>query len=1276
MATELRAKLVIDAETEGGKSIEVLAIDVEKLAAAGGDAAPQLQLLAAELHGLAQQQGLVDQFARLKAQTAAYGAEVEKAQASTKAAALALKEKQQALQQAQAAEQAMATTLAQARQQQELMGQAVAEAKAELKQLGEASKQAGADSAIQAERMKDVRAQLGVLKAEYKEAGAQVKVLAAEQRESAAAMRQVGNDVKVATQAFDAQRAAAQKANQAYAQGRVELQRTRDAMAAVGVSGANLAETQKRINRELDLVRLRVEYLGHAYTETGKKAQAAADTADRSHRKISTGVQSISKELALLRNAYIGLQAAMGAINSAKGLAETADEVNNLRARIKLAVGEGELFDQMWSRVAETAQRTSSSLEATGTLFARLTSAGKDAGLSAQAAAEQALAITETVNQATQLSGASAEAANAAITQLIQGLQSGVLRGDEFNSVMEQAPRLARALADGLGVTVGKLRAMAEEGKLSSDVVIGALKSQAKTLQQEFGSLPATIGRSVQNLSTAWSLFISETDKANNVSGRIARTIDLLAANLGTLMDIAAGAGQLLLGLFAARTIQAAQGYAQAVLGAAKATDTLSAANARATVSATALGGAMSRVPMMARTIGYAAIAGEILSIANNYMRYREELKKHEEIAARVTQQDAQRAQRLAEISKATGVVVTSMEELNAAQAAGTLVFEQATGKWLSAAQAQEQLAKATHKTAEELAGLKATEIVKQFQDLTGAGKDVAESFKEITKSLNFDKAEDINALIRAMSALSSAGVLSAQETTKAWQTALAAMNPQQLESTLARARLAYAEASIGADQLAKINELVLAASFDKLGVNAAQALGKISTGAQEAIDSVQLVARSAAEAGVGVQEAARAIEMAFAAAIPKADSLEAIDALEKQLKSMGEAGKISAEGIERTQAALDKQRATIEGQIPGIQSLEEALRNLGVKPQKELAALAASAKQAFDVVKASGTATPREISDAWKAMAEATIEANNGVADASLKAQAQQYGMVVETDKAGKSIVKSMKEAEEATKDVGKAAKATAETIAELSAAGWEATKDMVAQARAHNAAMATVETSWLDATAAASKYSQEMAAVVFAANKSIKAMTEEHARLVAQMEALADQQKQLEDQGNGAARGVDELRLRLLELSGTEEEIARARQEREVAEVQRKMALMQLDLQRAEISGKTEEAQRLQTELALLEEQLVLLDKIFRKEEQQRKAREREERSGGGGSGGGSGGGGAGGSGGGLSAPTAPSAPAGPINITLNANGINDPVKLARLIEPELAKLGRLAR
>ena len=559
------------------------------------------------------------------------------------------------------------------------------------------------------------------------------------------------------------------------------------------------------------------------------------------------------------------------------------------------------------------------------------------------------------------------------------------------------------------------------------------------------------------------------------------------------------------------------------------------------------------------------------------------------------------------------------------------------------------------------------------FKLLTSGAKGAQEAIDRLAASLKFDSAKGVGGFVKSLDELRSQGALSAQQFGEAWQKALSGLNVDAIHQLRFAVEVAKDKGIISAQQWAQANEQILAASFEKLGANAAQALGTISKGAQEAIESVDLVAQSAKAAGLGAAEAARAVEMAFAAAIPKADSLAAIDTLQKQLKAMGEAGKISAEGIERTQAALDKQRATIEGQIPGIQSLEEALRNLGVKPQKELDALAVSAKQAFDAVKASGTATPREINEAWQAMAEAAIEANNGVADASLKAQASQYGMVVETDKAGKSIVKSMKDAEAATADVGKAAKATAESIAELSEAGWDATKDLVTQAREHNAALARVETSWLDATAAASKYSQEMAAVVYSANKSIQSMTEEHARLVAQMEAMAAQQRQLEDQGNGAARGVEELRFRLLELSGTEEEIARARQEREVAEVQRKMALMQLDLQRAEISGKQDEAARLQAELDLLAEQLKLLDQIFRKEEQQRKARERGEPSGQNTGGGGSGGG-VGAGGGGMAAPLPP----GPItlNASYTVNGINDPVKLARMIEPELAKIARLSR
>ena len=180
---------------------------------------------------------------------------------------------------------------------------------------------------------------------------------------------------------------------------------------------------------------------------------------------ISTQLQSIQNiATAALGGSYVG--------GLAKSVAETADQFRNLEARIKLATGEGPQFQAAFAGVQQIALRTNTALDETGALFARLVSAGREAGQSAQAAQQNALDLAETINQAIQLSGASADASKAAVTQLIQGLQGGVLRGEEFNSVMEQAPRLAQALANGLGVTTGELRKMAEQGALTSDVVM------------------------------------------------------------------------------------------------------------------------------------------------------------------------------------------------------------------------------------------------------------------------------------------------------------------------------------------------------------------------------------------------------------------------------------------------------------------------------------------------------------------------------------------------------------------------------------------------------------------------------------------------------------------------------------------------------------------------------------------------------------------------------------------------------------------------------------
>ncbi|MCU6209440.1 tape measure protein, partial [Enterobacter cloacae] len=104
----------------------------------------------------------------------------------------------------------------------------------------------------------------------------------------------------------------------------------------------------------------------------------------------------------------------------------------------------------------------------------------------------QVAQITETINKAMIVSGATTAESTAAIIQFSQGLQSGVLRGDEFRSVMEQAPRLGKMIADGLGVGTAGLRQMANTGQLTADVVINAISKAAGTIEDEFGRTMTT----------------------------------------------------------------------------------------------------------------------------------------------------------------------------------------------------------------------------------------------------------------------------------------------------------------------------------------------------------------------------------------------------------------------------------------------------------------------------------------------------------------------------------------------------------------------------------------------------------------------------------------------------------------------------------------------------------------------------------------------------------------------------------------------------------------
>lgn len=227
-------------------------------------------------------------------------------------------------------------------------------------------------------------------------------------------------------------------------------------------------------------------------------------------------------------NALVAAMAAVGVGVSVKGLADAADSYTNLSARINIATKDGGNFTSAMAGVHQVALMTNTSLDSTGMLFTKVNDIGKQMGLTQQ----DSLDLVKTINMAITTGGGSAAASEAAIVQLTQALQSGVLRGDEFNSIMEQAPGISSALAKSLGVTTGELRKMAESGQLSATKVIGALKEQSASIQADYDKFPLTIGNALQKIQTSWQILIGTMDQANGASATVAQWLAMLADNM------------------------------------------------------------------------------------------------------------------------------------------------------------------------------------------------------------------------------------------------------------------------------------------------------------------------------------------------------------------------------------------------------------------------------------------------------------------------------------------------------------------------------------------------------------------------------------------------------------------------------------------------------------------------------------------------------------------------------------------------------------------------
>jgi len=203
--------------------------------------------------------------------------------------------------------------------------------------------------------------------------------------------------------------------------------------------------------------------------------------------KISKGSKEATKSLNLL--ATVGIAGAIaGTIKLGTGVIKLTDQYSLLRSQMRLVIDEGGNLDSVQRKLLETANETRQSFAATVTLYARLDRATEQLFLTDQ----KVIDATETLNKAIIISGASAQEAEASIIQLSQGLASGALRGDELRSVLEQVPRVARLIADGLGVSVGALRELGTQGELTTAKIIGAIQDQTIAINEEFQTIEKT----------------------------------------------------------------------------------------------------------------------------------------------------------------------------------------------------------------------------------------------------------------------------------------------------------------------------------------------------------------------------------------------------------------------------------------------------------------------------------------------------------------------------------------------------------------------------------------------------------------------------------------------------------------------------------------------------------------------------------------------------------------------------------------------------------------
>ena len=328
---------------------------------------------------------------------------------------------------------------------------------------------------------------------------------------------------EASAQQLDAMRAAGEAGTAAYKQLETQNERLRLKVEALGTQTGILTgkarETQAAVEKEAAAIREQAD---------------AAEKASKSTKELSDNQKAATSSADALASAVKRLAASYLSIQGLKRAVDLSDSLVSTRARLDRMNDGLQTTQQLETMIYQSAQRSRGNFMDTMGLVSQL---GTMAG-SAFDNTKEIVQFAEQLNKQLALSGASGQAAQAAILQMEQGLASGVLRGDELNSVMEQAPAIARSIADYLQVDMGKLREMGAQGQITAAIVKNAMFAAAAETNAEFAKTPMTWAQVWTVASNAAIRALDPLLSAINWVANNIQTVVPIVISLGTAFGV------------------------------------------------------------------------------------------------------------------------------------------------------------------------------------------------------------------------------------------------------------------------------------------------------------------------------------------------------------------------------------------------------------------------------------------------------------------------------------------------------------------------------------------------------------------------------------------------------------------------------------------------------------------------------------------------------------------------------------------------------------------